>query len=356
MKKRRDSYKVKQDRYEITSQGFLVAEATLTRTGVFDYYEGGEKVRELRPEEEVFSPESLDSLKFVPLTFEHPTELVDIDNVDKYDIGSVGEIIERDGDFVKAKVIVKNKAVVDFILDRHKAGKNIELSCGYTSDIKDEAGTHPKDGDYTKKQTNIRYNHLSIVEKGRAGKEVKFKLDKQDEEIKMDVKNIKLDDFDQVQAKFKADADEIEALKVKLDSANEEVNKYKADAEELKAKLDAMDEEKTKLDSEMNELKEQAETAKLSAKVKDLKVKTDGLDSRGIKVEVIKLVKKDFDGVEKSDDEINARFDMAFEALENAKGKESLAKLNAFSGAPGEEKELSPRDKMIENQKKRNNK
>ena len=171
----------KRDRFEITSQGFLVADANLTRSGVFDYHEDGKLIRELRSPEEVFKKESMDSLKFAPLTKFHPKEMVDAGNAKGVQIGMIGENIVQRGDYVGGKVIVTDKKEIDEILDKWDRGEDIELSMGYDAEVVDIAGEHHKDGSYSKMQTNIKYNHGSIVPKGRAGREVKLIMDAEGE-------------------------------------------------------------------------------------------------------------------------------------------------------------------------------
>ena len=172
----------KSDKFEITSQGFLVVDANLTRAGVFDYHdEGGKLVRELRSPEEVFKQESLDSLKFAPLTKFHPKEMVDTKNVKGVQVGSIGENIVRKGDFVSGKVVINDKKEIDEILGKWDRGENVELSMGYDAEVVDVAGEHHKDGNYDKMQTNIVYNHGSIVAKGRAGSQVRLIMDAEDE-------------------------------------------------------------------------------------------------------------------------------------------------------------------------------
>lgn len=166
------------------STGFLIATARATRTGVFDYSDGkGGTIRELRPEDEVFHPDSLESLKFAPITRHHPDEMVTVDNVDKFMVGIIGENVHRDGEFVSVPLVIKDKKEIKRIQDARAAGKPIELSCGYDAKVVAIAGEHPKDGHYDCIQTQIRYNHLSTVDRGRAGKEVKIIFDEADSDI-----------------------------------------------------------------------------------------------------------------------------------------------------------------------------
>src|SRR5688500_3537555 len=81
--------------------GWLKAEGFLTRAGVFAYSnpDGSERL-ELRPEEEVFDVDSIKSLALVPFTDDHPIEVLDSTNTKKYQVGTVGEVVRRDGDLL----------------------------------------------------------------------------------------------------------------------------------------------------------------------------------------------------------------------------------------------------------------
>ena len=171
----------RKDKHQITSQGFLVVDANLTRAGVFDYHEDGKLIRELRSPEEVFSRDSLDSMKFAPLTKFHPKEMVDANNASRVQIGSIGENIVKRGDFVSAKVVINDKKEVDEILAKWDRGEDVELSMGYDAEVINLVGEHHIDGHYDKAQTKIRYNHGSIVPKGRAGNNVKLIMDAEEE-------------------------------------------------------------------------------------------------------------------------------------------------------------------------------
>lgn len=154
----------------ITGDGYLVCDARIARTGI-QIYAGREvgkpemdKVRVYRPAEEVFHQDALASFAHKPVTIDHPSEAVSASNWKKYAVGLTGDIIAKDGGFVRVPMTLMDGAAIDTV----KAGKR-ELSCGYTCDLKWEAGKTADGEEYDAIQTNIRGNHLAIVGAGRAG-------------------------------------------------------------------------------------------------------------------------------------------------------------------------------------------
>jgi hypothetical protein len=382
----------RKDKHQITSQGFLVVDANLTRAGVFDYYdEDGKLIRELRSPEEVFSQESLDSMKFAPLTKFHPKEMVDAKNASRVQIGSIGENIVKRGDFVSGKVVINDKKEIDEILAKWDRGEEVELSMGYDAEVIDLAGEHHKDGAYQKAQTKIRYNHGSIVEKGRAGSNVKLIMDAEDEAIKLfDEKQSKLKKKTEGKKMFKFKKDSIEAGPFKMDSILEEVEDSakgvvvmlgdKVDEaaiaildtvkekEELQAKHDELEESAKGLQAKVDELSSPTsatvqamikERADLEGTAAKLEVKTDGedgkaKDSKTLKIDVIAKVHPEFKADEKTDVYIDARYDAVVEMLKVDKDGKSAASIAAFvkdaDDKAGKEKK-EPSEKFKENTK-----
>lgn len=146
--------------------GRLIVEATLTRSGVFVYHDlaTGAERREYRPPAEVTSKKSMDSLKMVPVTDDHPPTMINAENADRYAAGQVGENVRIDGIHLVAPLAI-NRAVLVKKMDRGKR----EVSCGYDCDLEMTAGISPDGEKYDAVQTNIMYNHVAIVDAGRAG-------------------------------------------------------------------------------------------------------------------------------------------------------------------------------------------
>jgi len=164
----------------VDQNGYLVADAFPTRVGVFKYVKAdGTVTRELRAPEEVFSPASLESLKHRPIVDNHPDGgPMDAGNTRRLSVGHVGEQVEAQGQHVKANVVVTDRDMIAKMMGKNGEAKR-ELSCGYTADTIEESGVW-KGQPYDSKQTNIVYNHLASVWKGRAGATAQIHLDGED--------------------------------------------------------------------------------------------------------------------------------------------------------------------------------
>ena len=382
----------KSDKFQITSQGFLVVDANLTRAGVFDYYDkDGKLVRELRSPEEVFKQASLDSLKFAPLSKFHPTEMVDSNNAKRVQVGSIGENIIRRGDFVSGTVVINDKKEIDEILEKWDRGEDVELSMGYDAEVVDVAGEHHKDGNYDKMQTNIVYNHASIVTKGRAGSQVKLIMDAEDEAIKLfNEKQSKLKKDTEGNKMFKFKKDAIKCGAFKMDSIMEDVDDsakgvvdtlsgkvdeaagvivtMKKDHNELQAKFDESGEAGKKLQARVDELsdptsavvqsmiKERTDLEAVAGQV-DVKVAhEDGKskDSKALRLDIIASVYPEFKGDSQSEDYIKSRCDAIVEGLAAEKDSKAAASLGKFRAdakvIEGKDKK-EPRDKYLDDVK-----
>ena len=152
--------------------GFVRADGYLTRSGIFVYRDAqGKTIRELRPPEEVMHPDSLASFGLMPVTNEHPSELLTADNAKQYAVGSVSESVVPEGDKVRAVLMITDASAIEAL----DAGKS-ELSCGYTADVVQETGVW-QGQPYDAIQRNIRGNHVALVDAGRAGPACSIRMD-----------------------------------------------------------------------------------------------------------------------------------------------------------------------------------
>lgn len=158
-----------------TPQGFLKAPVYATRVGVLKYRKSdGSILRELRHPDEVFHPESMATLEGVPITNNHPREMVDSANARAYTVGWTGETVKKEDKFLKGLATITDRETISDI----EKGKT-QVSCGYSCELDFTPGTF--DGEeYDAVQRGIVYNHLAVVDRGRAGPQVKIHLDSDD--------------------------------------------------------------------------------------------------------------------------------------------------------------------------------
>lgn len=153
-----------------TQDGYLVAAARISRTGIQQYL-GSEMgrpdlsvVRVFRPEDEVFHADAMASMAHRPVTLDHPAEPVTAANWKAHSVGQIGGEVARDGEFVRVPLVLMDKGAIDAV----QAGKR-QLSVGYTTEIDWTAGTTADGQPYDAVQRRIRANHLAVVDAARAG-------------------------------------------------------------------------------------------------------------------------------------------------------------------------------------------
>lgn len=163
------------DNLSTSPEGFLICHnVPIARTGYQEYL-GSEFPPEMQSEygiepntvykvyrspEEVFSPATIASFEGKPFTDNHPTEMVNTQNINMYGKGHIQNIRKGDGEFSNmliADIICTAEPVSNSIKEKIKR----EVSCGY-----DYVMTKGPKG-FEQKQ--IRGNHLALVENGRAG-------------------------------------------------------------------------------------------------------------------------------------------------------------------------------------------
>lgn len=193
----------------LTEEGYIKGRSIVTRTGVFLYKNADGTIRkELRHPDDVLVPESLETIKMIPVVNGHPPErLVTAENAKRLAIGYTGETVEIENPYIVSNILVTDKDAVSEIKEKRKN----ELSLGYTTDLVEESGMYFGEP-YEFRQTNIRYNHLALVDQARAGPQARISLDGEDAE---------------------------EVLKEEADVASKKLRKVKIDAEEYMLEDDA---------------------------------------------------------------------------------------------------------------------
>ena len=156
-------------------EGYLLClNVPVARTGFQEYLPeelnlppdpSGGLVSVWRPEEEVFSPETVASFEGMPVTNDHPPGGVDAENIRRLQSGHAHNVRRGTGaesDLLLADLIITDPCLADAVL----AGKR-EISCGYTYELCEENNRYV--------QRKIRGNHIAVVDAGRAGSRVSIK-------------------------------------------------------------------------------------------------------------------------------------------------------------------------------------
>lgn len=287
-----------------TDEGFIVDKPIIGRVGVLRYLnaDGTERI-EYRPPEEAFDTSSLASIRGKPITLGHKAMVNSSNAKNMPIIGTVLSEGEKDGDTIRADVSI-------YSLPTNAR----ELSCGYTLELDETPGITPYGEKYDAIQRNIRYNHLAVVPKGRAGI-ARLNMDGNQDNInggKKDMVKIRLDngieyecseevkvEFDKMRADRAEQVKKYDMLKGKYDAAEANAKKYKEEDEKAKKDFEA------KFDSAVTERVAMIDLAK--------QFKVDGADklsNKDIKIAIIKAVNgTNFDCEGKSDEYINGVFD-----------------------------------------------
>lgn len=352
-----------------TEDGFLQVRAPLTNIGVFTYLtEGGTVHRELRTPEQVLDPASYMTLQGVPLTIDHPAEKVTPENAKALAVGNISGI-STDSYRVYADITITDKEAIEAV----KNGKRA-LSCGYTCDTEQKQGVW-MGVEYDAIQTNIKYNHVALVDRGRAGDDARIRFDgfdavltkdlgkeRRDQQPKED-KNMSKIRLDGVKGTFNADeevVDYIETLTKQLAEAEARVSELTKELEievaKAKAEADAEKELKEQVAQELTELKEQL-PAMVEAEVKEqtalieVASKADVAIEAGMSAQAIKtaIVLKAFPKADvealKQDAYLQARYDGAVELLAEKQEADKQAQVTEVGGQAVKQDSASDRIK-----------
>lgn len=146
-----------------TAEGFKWYEGTATIGDVILPYSEPHLHLEFRPAHEVASPEAVASMVGLPLTYEHPEDLLSPDTAKEHTEGAVVEAWREEGDHpkIRVRVVVFTRALQEAI-----EGGKVELSPGYSCDP-DEAPGEFRGQNFHVVQRNVKYNHLAVVDRAR---------------------------------------------------------------------------------------------------------------------------------------------------------------------------------------------
>lgn len=343
-------------KFELNNDGQLTGRAACTNIGVFTYIRpDGTIVRELRHPNEVFSKESMDSLKNIPLTLTHPNVVHPTDGI----IGKTGENpVNGDNLYLSIDMTITDSSAIDAITN---SGMRF-LSAGYTCDVVHESGRWLGMG-YDAVQKNIRYGHVAVVDSSRAGETAMIKLDSMDAVMVKEEKAMAENNFDELKTQFDEVRKRLDETNVKLSDINTKYDSLVAEKQKVEAERDTLKDRVDALEAENKELQAQKfDEEKIKAAV-DRRVRiydaahkaevdiTDGMSEVDIQKAVILKVFPNAKLDSKDTVYIDARFDGAIEFMET----KNDGATSALVGQPEPEVSDSKkaRDKYIESLKRK---
>jgi len=326
----------------------LRVDGHLSRTGVQIYDQGDGTVRrEQRDAAEVFCAPSLASMRAMPVTVGHPDlQMVTADNWRTLARGHVGDDVRRADDGIHTQASI-------WILDaetqrRVTSGDLVELSVGYFAELEEQGGRNDAGEEYDARQTQIRGNHLALlqVDQARGGRGCRLRLDSmgdahyitdpamgQEENKRMKIK-IKADGYDH---EIEADSDSI-VTALEKDRARSQaiIDEMRSGLEKIQAQLDA--ETNRAKDLETKLAAETDPAVKNDAIEKAIKLRSDARRVAGDKVDLTgtpeqvrraALLSRGLDLADKSDTYVEARFDAELERAASRSDALGAARLAA---------------------------
>lgn len=256
--------------------GFLHINGVISRTGLQSYLgmELGDKENPMkqfsvyRSKDEVLKDESLKTFINAPITDNHPSEFVTVDNAKDLIKGSIADIetFNKDGiDYIKAKMTIQDKALINKVMN----GK-VEISAGYRQDLVKEKGEF-NGIQYDYKQTDIKINHIAIVDKGRCEGECKLTADKKaiiNTENKTKGKSMASILIDGVSHEVTdCVAKHLGGLNSKIKSLDEDMIKKEEEKKKAEDEAEKLKGEKEKMKEDMEEEKKKTSDSTLDALV-----------------------------------------------------------------------------------------
>jgi hypothetical protein len=347
---------------EVLPNGFLSILANLSRTGIFQYQQIAPDgtisiLRQLRLPDEVFAESTMASLAGLPITNNHPdspSKLVTPENASDFIVGMASDNPKRvlapvQGDseeYVQQRLTIFDEDTQTLIRKKEKT----QMSLGYSCELDFEPGVY-KGENYDAIQRNIRVNHGSIVQQARGGSSCKILMDGKETVVNVDgvSHDENINPKKELDVKIQFDGKEFDeaGVKILLDSLQskigaggelstakqKEIDKLTAICDDMKAKIKVQDSD----DNAANfraAVKERVSLESRGASVLgDLNL--DALSDREIKEKVIEKLRPAtvLDG--KSDDYVEARFDICVE--DHAKDPENKMGKNIQNADGGDE-------------------
>ena len=266
--KRLDSIRLdRNDSTYFTDEGYLVDHPILTSCGIFEYTNpDGSVRRELRLPEYVFDEESLKTYKGKPIIITHDAGVVDKNNVDREQVGTILSEGTRDGEDVRAEIIIHDT-------DAMKKSGLKELSLGYNLVLLEEPGVWNGEH-YDAIQTQIVINHLAIVASARAGEQARLNIDSSEKNLLRGGKKMKIKNTRRIDGESLTPEELEQAIKeYKAKRAEEAVDSEEEVVEDVNSDDDAQEEEAVSADED--DVQEGSTPEDIAQLVKDRKDRRD---------------------------------------------------------------------------------
>lgn len=367
---------------EKTPQGFLKIPIYASRVGIQIYRDNlGNVVREFRSPEEVFAEDAIDSLRVAPLTNEHPSEMVNVDNAKKLVVGYPSGVVENvDNKFTKTHIIVFDKDTIKDIEDGRR-----EISLGYSAKLHLVGGEYNGEK-YDAFQTNIKINHIALVDRARGGPELRLRTDsafqiindseKEGEKMKIKIGDKEFSVEDDLGTAIKTISDELDACKKSLEENKNAKDSFEVEkktaVDAIQAKADALTSElagvKVELEKSKNDVAQKLDSEKIAKEVKirvavekaaekfldkDVLAKIDSMSNIELKKAIIVKNCPEAKLEDKSETYIEVRYDHIIETADkSSKANDDIAKSIIDGRKDGQTEVLTSDLKREESMKK----
>jgi uncharacterized protein len=332
---------------ERTPLGGYVASAACARAGVMTYAADAMRAQGLAVPADiprggvvrVYTPPSVleaavDSMRTAPVTDSHPRKMVDTSTFAQVCRGTVvSDTCRFEDGKLHAKLAIQDAGLLRAV----ELGEKREVSMGYFASTDFTPGQTPEGEAYDAIRTDITYNHVAIVQKGRAGPQVCLALDS--EEIPTE---------EDTTVKFTL---KIKGREVELDAAE-----CQAQIDALEAELDVSHQAKEAAEKTAKEARDAAEAAVSDEAVEAAIVKREDArkpaEAKAAKRKAVADSGIDLEG--KTDAYIDAAFDLI--QKQAAEDKDDVALIQGRRGPkrPGDattdaadKPRLSARQQMI---------
>lgn len=237
---------------ETTPEGFLKAIAPVAKVGIYKYRQmDGTVRRDLVNEDTLFTADSMRTLEMKPFTNEHPDKMLDSSTVRNSQVGTTGEKVFRDENYLMSSLVVMDaQAIADI-----NAGKK-QLSPGYQCTLLFEPGVW-NGQNYDAVQLNRRYNHLALCKSARGGDDLQINIDNLDGVSDLQINNLQ-NDKGVSMPKIKINGIEYDAAQEVINHVDSLVNAIENSrklTDSQKADLTKVNTEKTTLQANLDALK-----------------------------------------------------------------------------------------------------